>query len=126
MADVTGTLRKVTLDGVTFDVFADSNINATVGAFESTSVPTSGRNMHKMVKRPENREGLVLVANGDEQALLLELSERTTDFTMSYMTAAGDVYRADGWIMFESHETEENRAAIQMHPRTVWSPFLAN
>jgi hypothetical protein len=45
---------------------------------------------------------------------------------MSYTEASGDVYRASGWIEFESHETEENRATIQMHPRNDWSAFLAS
>lgn len=124
MADVTGTLRKVTLDGVTYDVFADSNIKATPSKFENTAVPTSGRNMRKMVKRAQSREGVTLVANGLEQEALKSLAERQDDISMSYETAAGDVYRATGWIEFESHETEENRASIQMHPRDEWEAFL--
>lgn len=125
MGDISGTPRKVTLDGITFDAMADTNITETGGAFENEAVPTSGRNMKKMTRRPENREGVTLAANGNERALLKELSERTTDFPMSYTTAAGDVYRADGWIEFENRETEENRATIQMHPRTTWVPFIA-
>lgn len=125
MADVTGTLRKVTLDGVTYDVFADSNISAIPSAFENTAVPTSGRNMRKMVKRSQSRSGLVLVANGAEQDVLKALAEGLSDFPMSYETAAGDVYRSAGWIEFETHETEENRAAVTLHPRQDWSAFLA-
>lgn len=125
MADVSGSLRKVTLDGVTFDVFGDTNISATPSAFENTSVPTSGRNMRKMMKRSEIRESVTIVANGAEQEALKELAERLTDFPMSYETAGGDVFRATGWIEFESHETEENRATIQMHPRQSWEAFLA-
>lgn len=125
MADVTGTPRKVTLDGVTYDVFADTNIKATVSAFENTAVPTSGRNMRKMVKRPQSREGITLVANGAELEALQSLAERLDDFPMSYETAAGDVYRATGFIEFESHETEENRATVMLHPRQGWESFLA-
>lgn len=125
MADVTGTLRKVTLDGVTYDVFADSNIKATPSSHENTAIPTSGRPMRKMVARVESREGLTLVANGAEQEALKALAERLGDYPMSYVTASGDVYRANGFIEFESHETEENRASVMLHPRQGWSPFLA-
>ena len=125
MADVTGTPRKVTLDGVTFDVFADTNIKEVGGKFENAAIATSGRNMHKMTKRVESREGITLATNGAERDILKELSERNVDFPMSYETASGDVYRATGWIEFESRETEENRSTIQMHPRTDWSAFLA-
>ena len=125
MADVTGTLRKVTLDGVTYDVFADTNISATPSSTENTAVPTSGRNMHKKVRRVQSREGVTLVANGAEQEALQVLADRLDDFPMSYETAAGDVYRAVGFIGFETHETEENRATVMLHPRQDWDAFLA-
>lgn len=124
MADVTGTIRKVTLDGVTFDVFADTNIKEVGGKYENSAIATSGRNMHKMVKRVEEREGITLAANGAERELLKEMSERNTDFSMSYETAGGDIYQATGWIEFESRETEENKAAIKMMPRNDWSVKL--
>lgn len=126
MGDISGTLRKVTLDGVTFDVPADVNVTETGSKFLNESVPSSGRNMRKMTKRPENREGLVLLANGAERELLQQLAERLSDFPVSYETAGGDVYRAVGWIEFENRETEENRAAIQLHPRNGWDSFVAS
>lgn len=125
MSDIAGSIRKLILDGITFDVPADANISEVGGGFESESIPTSGRNMHKMTRRPENRESVVVMANGAERDLLKTLSERTDDFTMSYTTAGGDVYRCSGWIEFEARETEENRATIQLHPRTTWDAFVA-
>lgn len=124
MADVTGTIRKVTLDGVTFDVFADTNINEVGGKYESSAIATSGRNMHKMIKRVEERTGITLATNGAERDVLKELSERNTDFSMSYETAGGDIYQATGWIEFESRETEENKSSIKMMPRNDWSVKL--
>lgn len=123
--DISGTLRRVILDGTTFDVMADTNVTEMGGAFENEGVPTSGRNMKKMTRRVETREGVVIACNGTEREILKELSERTTDFPMSYETAAGDVYRSVGWIEFENRETEENRATIQMHPRIDWESFIA-
>ncbi len=125
MSDTTGSIKKVTLDGVTFDVFADTNISETGSAFENSSIPTSGRNLRKMVGRPENREGVVLACNGFERGVLKGLADGVADFPMSYETAGGDVYRAAGWIEFENRETEESRATIQMHPRDTWTEFVA-
>jgi hypothetical protein len=124
--DISGTLRKVTLNGITFDAAADVDVTEIDGAFDSESMASSGRNMRKMTKRTQNREGVVLIVNGDEFELLRGLSERTTDFPMSYETAAGDVYRAPGWIQLENRTTAENKATIQMHPRNGnWEPFIA-
>lgn len=122
---VSGTIRKLTLDGITFDVMADTNITETGGPFENENIPTSGRNIRKMTRRPENREGVVVAANGAERQTLRTLSQRTDDFPMSYTTAAGDVYRGQGGIEFENRETEENRASLQLLPVGEWSPFLA-
>lgn len=124
MSDIVGAIRKVTLDGMTFDVFGDTNIKEVGGKYENTAVVTSGRNLRKMMKRVEERDGITIAANGQERDLLKELSERTTDFPMSYQTASGDTYKTTGWIEFESRETEENKATIKMIPRDTWHSFL--
>ena len=125
MADVAGTPRKITLDGVTYDVFADTNIQSTPGRYQNDPVPTSGRTMRKMTRRTPSRESVILVANAVEQEALREISDSNADIPMSYETAGGDVWRANGFINFESHETEENRATVHMHPREGWDLFAA-
>lgn len=126
MPDVTGTIRSVTLDGVSLDAMADTNISEIGSLFLNESIPTSGRNMRKMTKRSENREGVVVACNGFERDILKALSERPTSFPMNYVTAAGDTFTANGWIEFETRETEELRAAIQMHPDKDWTQFIAD
>lgn len=125
MGDISGSIRKVTINGITFDAMADANISETGSQYANESVPTSGRNMRKMTRRAENRESVILACNGSERSLLEELADQLDDFPMSYETAAGDVYRSTGWIEFENRETEENRATIQMCPRDRWDSFLA-
>jgi hypothetical protein len=121
--DLAGTIISVTIAGVTYDAGADGGIKAVPTSHENTAVPTSGRNIHKMVKRVMSRE-VTLVANGVEQDALKALAESPEHFTLAYATAAGDVYRATGWIEFASHETEENKAEITMFPERDWSVFL--
>jgi hypothetical protein len=125
MSDLAGTIRKVTLDGIAFDAMADTNVSETGSQWEVSGVPTSGRNMKKMVRRPETRESIVLACNGAEREVLKELAERIDDFPMSYTTAGNDVYRCTGFIEFETRETEENRATIQLIPRDQWESFVA-
>lgn len=126
MGDISGTLKKVTIDGTTFDVMADTNVTEMGSGFLNEAIPTSGRNMKKVTKQANIREGIVIACNGAERELLVELNDRTTDYSMSYEDAAGDVFRTTGWISFENRETEENRATIQMHSRdNTWDSFLA-
>lgn len=126
MGNVVGSLRKITLDGTTFDVFSDTNINEVGSEYENEGVPTSGRTMRKMIKRVQIRENIVIPCNGEEREILKALADSKSDITMSYETAGGDVYRAVGFINFESRETEEERATIKMIPRgNKWESFLA-
>jgi len=121
--DISGSLRKVTLDGVTYNVAADVSVTEVGSKFENSNVPHSGGNMRKMVKRSENREGIDLLANSAEKEQLKSLADQLDDFPMSYETAAGDVYRTTGRIEFESRTTDENRATIQMLPADEWTLF---
>lgn len=125
MVDVAGTLRRVTISGVTYDVMADTNVTEVGSAFENEAIPTSGRNMKKMMRRAENRSGVVIAANASERDALQQIAESVEDVTLAYETADGSVYRADGWIEFESRETEENRATVTMMPRRAWASFVA-
>lgn len=123
--DIVGSIRKVTLDGVTYDALHDSNVSEPGGPWQNESVATSGRNLRKMSRRSEERDGLILACNGAEREQLEELVGRTDDFTMSYQTASGDVYRCSGWVEFEKRETEEGRATVKLCPRDRWESFLA-
>lgn len=122
---VVGSIRKVTLDGVTFAAMASANIKEIGSAYLNDAIPTSGKNVRKMTKRADIREGIELALNGAERDYVSALADRTDNFPMSYETASGDVYRTVGWIEFESMETEEGKATIKMIPEDKWESFLA-
>ena len=125
MSDTIGSIKRVVLDSLTFDAMADANFSEVGSRWQSESVATSGRNMHKMTRRPKSVESVVLACNATEREVLEELADRTIDFPMSYETADGSVMRSEGWIEFENRETEESRATIQLHPRDKWEAFIA-
>jgi hypothetical protein len=124
MPDVGGSIRNVTLDGVSYRTSAATNIKEVGSAYENSLIVTSGGNMLKKMKRAEEREGVELEVNGKERDDLRTLADRTEPFPMSYETAAGDIYRATGWIEFESRETEENKATVKLLPQGEWESFL--
>ena len=123
--NISGSIRKVTLDGVTYNAAADANLSATGSAFENSGVAHSGGNMRKMVRRVKVVDGVTLIVNASEQDQLEVLAGRPTDFPISYETADGSVFRCTGWIEYEKVESEENRASVKMFPRVKWSSFVA-
>lgn len=123
--DIAGSIRKVSVNGIVYRTAADCNITMPISNYETTAVPSSGDNMLKMVKRALNLEGLVLITNADERAQLKLEAESLGTYTLSVSNAAGDTDRAVGKINIESHETEENRTAIQMIPVNDWTTSVA-
>lgn len=123
MSDVFGTIRKVTLDGPSYDVPADVDVTETGSGFENSLIATSGRNFLKQVKRAEIREGVVLLLNDQEMDVLTALAEQQTPFPMSYQTAGGSTKRATGWIEFTNRTTAEGRATLILLPQGKWSTF---
>jgi len=127
MGDTAGTIRKVLVDGVSYDVMADTDVTETASKYLNESIPTSGRNIKKMTARAEVREGIVIACNPSEQSVLKNVAESTKDdIPLSYVKADGSQYTCEGWIEFESVTTMENRGSIKMYNRTEWESFVAN
>ena len=125
MARVSGSIRNVTINGVTYDVLADANFSETGSRFENEGIATSGETIRKMTRRVPQVESVIVKAAGADKERLKGIADGIDDVSMSYETAAGDVYRATGFIEFENRETEENRATLTMIPRQDWRAFLA-
>ena len=123
-----GTPRKLTLDGVSYDVAADTNITLNLSPFETEGVPTSGRTMMKRTARTPTAESIPIVASETEQDQIRVLAERLDTFPCTITMASGAVWRTTGNINFEAVESEENRAGIVIIPdraKGAWSLFAA-
>jgi len=125
MVAVAGSLRKLTVDGVSYNVAADANVSEIITQFENSMIPTSGAAMRKMMKRVPTRESVVLITDGADREALISVAEGLGDVPISYTNAAGDTYRCQGIIEIENNETEENRTTVQILPSGVWTAFLA-
>ncbi len=119
-----GTIKKVTIAGVTFEVSADSNAARSPGS-EKEGVPSSGKATIKVTKKPAIVEGIVVIADEDEQSTLLSIHNSNEKISMSYTTAANRTFRNTGTISIDTFESEENRVALTMIPTTGkdWAAF---
>ena len=122
---VVGTIRKVVLNGISFDVMADSNVTFNRAQYEREGVPTSGRTLQKMTKRVQTIEGLTLGVTSDEMELLKSISDGIADVTMSITLADTSVYKATGAVYFESYESENGQASVTLIPKNDWTAFTA-
>jgi len=122
--DLPGSLLKVTINGVSYDVLADTNLDVVPPRFKNEALATSGRNLRKQTRQVQEVKSVVIACNADERAQLITVAENTVDVTLAYTTAAGDVFRASGWIDFEKWETLEHKASLTLFPRDKWEAFV--
>ncbi len=125
MGNNTGTLKKVTLDGTTYDVMADTNINFKNSDFTKEGLATSGKTLIKMTKRIRNVESCVLGCTPDEMEDLSAKADSLTDITMAFTLADGSVYRGKGHINFDGYESDSGKITLTLIPTGDWTPFLA-
>jgi hypothetical protein len=121
---LSGSIRKLAIGGVAFRVAADANLSMPVSEWEVTSVPTSGTNLRKMTRRSVNIEGLVLIVDSDELALLKGFAESLDNVTLAVTNAAGDTLRGEGGIHIDTFETEENRCTVNLLPSAGWTTAI--
>ena len=126
-SNTVGTLKKITVDGITFDVMADANITQKNSPFENEGIPTSGGTMQKKTRIAQAAESIAVATNVDEDKLLADTAARTDKYPMSYQTADGSIYRTTGFIIYENRETESGTTTIQMIPSDAdgWKLFSA-
>ncbi len=122
---LTGTIRKLQIDGVPYLVAADADFSETLTQFENSLIATSGDSIVKQEKRPPQVEDVVLITNGNDRVQLINAAEDGGTLTLSYTNRAGDTYRGQGTINVDTNTTNESRTTISLMPTGVWTASLA-
>lgn len=73
--DISGTIRKVAIAGVTYRALGDTNINLVPSQHKNEMVPTSGGNMLKKTKQVRTLTGVTLACNATEVEALRAVAE---------------------------------------------------
>jgi len=123
--DTSGSITSVVLNGVRYDALADADFGVTPSRWKNESIPTSGRNVRKRTRQTQDVKSVTITCNGDERIALQGYAENEIDITLAYTTAAGDTFRATGWIDFETWNNQDNKATVTLFPRQQWDSFIA-
>jgi hypothetical protein len=125
MGSVSGSIRKVLLNGLSFNAAADGNF-AKTPKLEKEAVPHSGGNMIKHTRASGNVESAKLICTPTEYETLEGLADSLDPFSMSYEMADGSVWRTEGTIMLDNYESEEHSVEVTMIPLTgTWELFAS-
>jgi hypothetical protein len=101
MAPVGGSIESVNLDGRTFSVAADADVNRKIGGYEN-EVQSNGDGSGRLIKTriPFNLEGLQLSVDDDrgDHEYLQALANRNNFFPQNLTYASGAVWQGDGQL----------------------------
>lgn len=125
MSRISGTLRSATINGVAYDVMADTNVSIMLNEYENESVATSGKPVHKKTKRVAQVESLVLATSWEEKKDLIDIANSTDTITLGLEFAGGDQIDGEGQINLDSDESEENRTTVKLMPDHGWAILSA-
>lgn len=116
MPRLAGSIRKLTIEGIAFDVAADGNLSDLMNEYENSVIATSGVGMIKKLKRVATIEGVVLVTDGAAKDALVSYADGTSSLKFSVEYQSRDVKKAEGIFNIESDESEESRTTISIQP----------
>lgn len=119
---ISGSVKKVTLDGVTFYIKADSDPSH-VGDFETEGIRHSGGTLMKKTLAVANIESVDLVVDAVDEQNLRDLADRTDNFSMSITYSDDSIKTAAGQINIDSSTAQENTLTIMMIPDGKWDIF---
>jgi pyridoxine/pyridoxamine 5'-phosphate oxidase len=119
--NVAGTPKKLTIEGISFNLAADVDIEQIFTQFENTAIPSTGPAMRKMVKRTADSNGFVILTNADERKSLKLFAEATSPVQFTWENRAGDTSRCLGIIEITNNQTAENRTTVNVMPVDDWA-----
>ncbi len=128
MGNDTGTVKRVNIEGVPYDVPADINITFNRSGFTIEAIATNGKTINKYIRRVQTMESIPLMTAPAEMEELNSVAETLADVTLSVELADGSSYKTTGRINFESYESEEGRSAVTFIPsksKNAWTPILS-
>lgn len=118
-----GSLRKVTIDGLPYNVAADANV-ALNARLEKESIPHSGGNMTKRTLGAAMAEAVKLIVTPSEYDVLESQSVGTGAIPLAYEMADGSTFRTQGQINLGPYQTDDSSCEVQFLTSTGdWQIF---
>ncbi|MFP3041891.1 hypothetical protein LQZ19_08720 [Treponema primitia] len=122
--DLPGTPDKLVLDGKAFYYISDADPAHSKPKWAKNPIVHTGGTMHQMIRQDTDSTGHKIKANGDELVILKELAERPQSFTMAWYNRAGDCYRCNGQITYDTASAANGSVELTLSPDDDWTPFL--
>ena len=124
MSQNVGTVKKLTIDGETFNVAADGKTDFTIGQYEVEGQATSGETIFKMTKRIETMEGIELMGTPTMLERLRTKVNSLADVTIAATLIDGSTYRSTGRVTADKWDSSTGKVSVNLIPAGEWTAFL--
>jgi hypothetical protein len=120
-----GTMRKLTLDGVSFDCVSDADWTEVFAGFTNSILQTSKGGVVVQETRTREVSGVQISLQKGDRALLKSIIEVGKIIDMSYTNRDGDRYSGRGIVNTDGRTTMRNVATLTLLPIGDWTEELA-
>lgn len=124
MGNQVGTLRKVLIDGVSYNAKGDIDITKKP-KYEKEGIATSGQTFQKTTKISEDIESITLTTTPEQYGELERIHNEALIVPLSITLADKSVYRCNGFINLEGRTSADGTTTLTMTAEDEWVPFYA-
>ena len=120
-----GTMKKLTLSGISFDCVSDADWTEVFAGFTNTIMQTSGGGVVVQETRTREVTGVQISLQGGDRALLKSIIEDGEIIDISYTNRDGDRYSGRGTVNTDGRTTMRGIATLSLLPVGDWTEELA-
>jgi hypothetical protein len=121
-----GSINKLSLGGIPFDVAGDADFTEVFTKFVNSMIRTSGRSSAKQEARVPEVGGVVIIVKPGDKKILKDMANKAEIISISYVNRNGDKYKGTGIFNVESNTTMDNRTTVTLLPEDDWTETLAS
>lgn len=123
--DISGSLQKLIVNGVTYRIHGDSDSTNKIGKYENEAMATTGDNIIKKTIRAQIKEGIDVACNRAEMEILKSVSDSTDEVPLVLVYADGSKDIGSGTINLGDWSSMDNKASISLIPKNEFEAFTA-
>lgn len=120
-----GTMRKLTLNGVSFDCVSDADWTEVFAGFTNTIMQTSRGGVIVQETRAREVTGVQVSLQRGDRTLLKNMIESGDVLDISYTNRDGDRYSGRGTVNTDGRTTMKGVATLSLLPIGDWTEDLA-
>ncbi len=113
---IVGSIKKVSVDGIEYDVAADADVERQPSRFLNELIQTSGKPMIKQTLQEQSFKGVPIIGTASQEESLRFSQEKGTPFPMAIQYASGVIFQIVGIINITGSSSGTGKITVDILP----------